>query len=72
MDDFTAMMLGVSRYFPRSRPACAGLLSTIAMALIITQYHFFSDIMAGVSLGLIVDVLTCRGLSIVHRNRPEF
>ena len=69
---FTAMMLGVSRYFPRFRPACAGLLLTIALALIITEYHFFSDIMAGVSLGLIVDLVTCRGLSFLRRNRPQF
>lgn len=64
----TALMLGVSRYFPRLRLVCAGLLFILALALIMTQYHFFSDIVAGVYLGLIVDLLTYRGLSLLHRS----
>jgi membrane-associated phospholipid phosphatase len=67
----TALMLGISRYFPRLRPVCAGLLLLLALALIVTQYHFFSDIVAGVYVGLLVDVLTCRGLSLFRRYREE-
>lgn len=59
---FTALMLGIARYFPRLSPVCAGLLFVLAMALILTQYHFFSDIVAGAYLGVIVDSLTWRGL----------
>ncbi len=65
---FTALMLGVGRYFPRLRPVCAGLLFILALALIMTQYHFFSDIVAGVCLGLIVDFFASRGLSLLHHS----
>jgi membrane-associated phospholipid phosphatase len=67
---FTALMLAISRYFPRLRPACVGLLFFLALALVLTQYHFFSDIVAGVYLGLLVDSFTCRGLSFL-RHRKE-
>ena len=60
---FTVLMLGIGRYFPRLRPVCAGLLFVLALALIVTQYHFFSDIVAGAYLGVIVDLLACRGLA---------
>ncbi|MGA2025692.1 MAG: phosphatase PAP2 family protein [Syntrophobacteraceae bacterium] len=60
---FTVLMLGIGRYFPRLRPVCAGLLFVLALALLLTQYHFFSDIAAGACLGVIVDLLTWRGLA---------
>jgi membrane-associated phospholipid phosphatase len=60
---FTALMLGIGRYLPRLRPACAALLFVLAAALIVTGYHFFSDIVAGVYLGLIIDFMTWRGLA---------
>jgi len=60
---FTALLLGIGRYFPRLRPVCAGLLFVLALALIVTQYHFFSDVVAGAYLGVIVDLLTWRGLA---------
>ena len=60
---FTALLPGIGRYFPRLSPVCAGLLFVLALALIVTQYHFFSDVMAGAYLGVIVDLLTWRGLA---------
>jgi membrane-associated phospholipid phosphatase len=65
----TALMLGISRFFPRLRPVCGGLLLLLALALLVTQYHFFSDIVAGVLLGLLVDSLTCQGLSFLHHRK---
>ncbi len=66
---FTALMLGIGRYFPRMRSACAAVLFALAAALLVTEYHFFSDIVAGVYLGLIVDLLTWRGLAYLHHSR---
>jgi membrane-associated phospholipid phosphatase len=63
---FTALVLAVGRDFPRLRPVCAALLFILALALVVTQYHFFSDLVAGVCLGVIVDALTIRGLSLLH------
>jgi len=68
MTVFAVLLLGISRYFPKLRPTCSGLLLVLALALIITQYHFFSDIVAGLYLGLIVDSLTRQGLSFLHRS----
>lgn len=64
---FTVLMLGISRYFPRLGRPCAGLLLALALALMITQYHFLSDVAAGVSVGVIVDLLIRWGLSFLHR-----
>ncbi len=66
---FTALMLGIGRYFHRLRPLCAGTLLILAVALIVTQYHFFSDIVAGAYLGAIVDLITWRGLAYFHASR---
>ena len=60
---FTVLMLGIGRYLPRLRPACAAVLFVLAAALIVTEYHFFSDIVAGVYLGLIIDFMTLRGMA---------
>ena len=60
---FTALMLGIGRYSPRLRPACAAVLFVLAAALIVTEYHFFSDIVAGVYLGLVIDFMTRQGLA---------
>jgi membrane-associated phospholipid phosphatase len=65
---FTVLMLGVGRYFPRLRPMCSGLLFVLALALIVTQYHFFSDIVAGLYLGLIVDSLVRQALPYFRRS----
>jgi membrane-associated phospholipid phosphatase len=63
---FAVLLMGVSRYFPRLRPVCSAFLFALAVALIITEYHFFSDIVAGLYLGLIVDSLTRQGLSFLR------
>ena len=66
---FTVLLLGIGRYFPWLRPVCAGLLFVLALALLLTEYHFFSDIVAGACLGVIVDLLTWRGLAYFHGSK---
>ncbi len=61
------MMLGIGRFFPQLRLACAGLLFLIALSLILTEYHFFSDVVAGTYVGIIVDFLTWNGISFLRR-----
>jgi membrane-associated phospholipid phosphatase len=67
---FTVFMLGIGRYLPRLRPVCAALLFVLAAALIVTGYHFFSDIVAGAYLGLIIDFMTWRW-DTHHSKSPE-
>jgi len=51
---FTALALAVATLHPRFRPACYGFLSLLALALIATNYHFLSDVIAGTYLGYLV------------------
>ncbi len=52
---FTVLALAVIRFYPRYRSVCIGFLLLMAAALIVTEYHFLSDIIAGALLGFIVD-----------------
>lgn len=64
---FTALVLGICRYYPRLRSAGAVFLVFLALALIGTEYHFLSDVIAGAYVGLLVDIITWRGLIAAHR-----
>jgi membrane-associated phospholipid phosphatase len=66
---FTAMMLAMCRQVPQLRRACMGFLLCLTLALIVTEYHFLSDVIAGVYLGMVVDVLTWRGLVFAYGTR---
>jgi membrane-associated phospholipid phosphatase len=68
---FTAFMLAIGRYLPGLRPICVGLLILLALTLILTQNHFFSDIVAGVYLGILTDAFTCRGLAFFHHREES-
>ncbi len=52
---FTVAALAVIRFYPRYRSTCIGFLLLMAVALIVTDYHFLSDVIAGVLLGYLVD-----------------
>ncbi|GFE62856.1 phosphatase PAP2 family protein [Geobacter sp. AOG2] len=56
----TAMAAVVWRFHPRCRPACLALLLLLALALIATDYHFLSDVIAGAYAGLVVEAVTWR------------
>ena len=51
---FTAFFTAVWLYYPRSRPFVVAALSTLAVALLLTSYHFVSDIVAGVYCGILI------------------
>lgn len=55
---FTVVAIALIRFFPRFRLAGPFLLLMLAAALIVTDYHFLSDVIAGSFLGLMVDDLT--------------
>jgi len=63
---FTVLVLAIARYFPGLRSLAIGFLSALAITLLITEYHFFSDILAGVYLGFMVDLVIYRSLSAMH------
>jgi membrane-associated phospholipid phosphatase len=51
---FTAFFTAVWLYYPRYRPLVVAALSTLAMALLLTSYHFVSDIVAGMCCGILI------------------
>lgn len=52
---FTALILPLWRFYPRYRPLYVSFLLLLAAALVITNYHFLSDVLAGAYLGLAID-----------------
>ena len=54
MTVFTALMTTVLHYYPRYRRIILVLLFLLALALIATNYHFLSDVVAGALLGAAV------------------
>ncbi|MBP1751254.1 MAG: phosphoesterase, PA-phosphatase related protein [Geobacteraceae bacterium] len=55
---FTVYALAAGRFFPRYRLACAGFMLLLAAALMVTSYHFLSDVLAGALVGFLVDACT--------------
>jgi membrane-associated phospholipid phosphatase len=45
------------RFYPRSRPYCLILAFGLGVALIATDYHFVSDVLAGAYLGVLLEAL---------------
>ncbi len=62
---FSVLVIALWRFYPRYRPVYFGFLSVLALALLATDYHFLSDIIAGAYLGLLVYDFTLRGLTLL-------
>jgi len=54
MTVFTALMTTLLHYYPRYRRVILALLLLLALALVVTNYHFLSDVVAGAILGAAV------------------
>lgn len=57
---FTALIAVLWRLHPRYRAAYLAFLLLLASALIVTNYHFLSDVIAGVYVGILIEALTWR------------
>jgi membrane-associated phospholipid phosphatase len=67
---FTVLALAVWRFFPRYRSVCISLLLLLAVSLVVTSYHFLSDIAAGVLLGYLTDTVVCHLLFAKEKIKP--
>lgn len=72
---FAAMAAAVWHYYPRYRGALAALLSLLAAALVLLDYHFVSDVIAGTYFGLLVYWVVWRlfdgsGVGVAHPANP--
>ena len=55
---FAAFFAAIWLFYPRYRSLSIGLVLVLAVALVATDYHFLSDVIAGSYLGLVVTCLT--------------
>jgi membrane-associated phospholipid phosphatase len=62
---FSVLVIALWRFYPRYRLAYGGFLFVLALALIATDYHFLSDIIAGAYLGLLIYYFTHHSLSLL-------
>jgi membrane-associated phospholipid phosphatase len=60
---FTALTVALWRFFPRCRRICPVFPLVLASALIVTNYHFLSDVLAGAYLGVLVEAASYRLLN---------
>jgi membrane-associated phospholipid phosphatase len=68
---FMALVIALWRFYPRYRSVYVGFLSVLALALIVTDYHFISDVLAGVYLGFIVNYFTHLGMTFFSDRRTR-
>ncbi len=55
-----AIIAAVWRFYPKTRPLCLLTGTLLGCALIATNYHFLSDVIAGASLGIALEAICCR------------
>ncbi len=68
---FTALAVALWRFYPRYRRGCAGFLAVLALALLVTDYHFVSDIIAGAYVGFMVHHATAYLLTFALKSKVE-
>ncbi|MBL0225843.1 MAG: phosphatase PAP2 family protein [Geobacteraceae bacterium] len=51
---FTAFLAAVWIYYPRSRPLAVVAVAALGSALLLTSYHFVSDIISGIMCGIYI------------------
>jgi membrane-associated phospholipid phosphatase len=62
MTVFTALGTALWLHYPRYKPICLGFLALLGLALIVTVYHFLSDVIAGACLGAAICLAIRRGM----------
>jgi len=65
------LLIALGKQYPKLRNASNGLLAALALSLIATDYHFLSDIIAGLYLALIIYFFAVRILPGVRSSRCD-
>ena len=68
---FMALAVALWRFYPRYQSTYFGVLSLLALALVLTNYHFISDVIAGAYLGYLVDSFTQVGLTSISNRSTK-
>jgi membrane-associated phospholipid phosphatase len=64
---FTALAVACWLFYPKYRVACLSVMIALGFAMIATDHHYLSDVIAGGYLGLVVFVGTDRGLELLGK-----
>jgi membrane-associated phospholipid phosphatase len=52
-----ALLAAAWRFYPGTRALCLATATLLGIALVATNYHFVSDVIAGAYLGLLVEAV---------------
>jgi len=66
---FTVLFAALWKYFPQHRRIYAGLLGSLAVALILTGYHFLGDVIAGFFVGIVVYFIDKRSFALLRSEK---
>lgn len=55
-----AIIAAVWRFYPKTRPFCLLTAALLGCALVATNYHFLSDVIAGTCFGVALEAACCR------------
>lgn len=64
-----ALLAALWRFYPKTRPLGMVLATLLGVALIATNYHFLSDVIAGAYLAIVLEFIVFRLLFPAHRQR---
>ena len=67
---FATLTAVLWRFYPRYRHAYSAFLALLAVALLATDYHFLSDVIAGAYLGVVVAWVTQKMLGLLYEPKP--
>ncbi len=71
MTVFTVLLVLLSGLYPHLRPVWVVALCVLGFALVVTNYHFLSDVIAGVYLGVIVAYFVNKILAYSFKHRTS-
>ncbi len=69
---FAALLYALWKFYPRQRAGYVAFLAGLATALIVTNYHFLSDVIAGLYVGGLIPLVTDHGLTYLRKSRVKF
>lgn len=55
-----AIIAAIWRFYPKTRPVCFLTATFLGCALVATNYHFLSDVIAGAGFGVALEAACCR------------
>jgi membrane-associated phospholipid phosphatase len=68
---FAVLLAALCRFYPQGRPLCVAFGALLGFALIATNYHFVSDVVAGAYIGALIETVAFRLLFCVSSHMKK-